>query len=122
MDTIKQVSFAKENGKVSVVWVVFETGRTATLQIREADGKRKIFSKPSDISKEEIVEVKRLAKRDGEWKEYGYEDCKSNQEIIDMVKSGKYEYTYDQEGRITGCQEIKTTEPNLFGSAHEGMG
>lgn len=124
MDTIKKVSFMEVLGRVDRVYVEFTNGRMAHFDIREDEtGKRRIFSKPSLISQEEIAAVKAVAKVDGKWTEYGYDEERArNREIIELVESGKYEYTYDNQGRITGCIEIKTKSSNLFGSMYDGMG
>lgn len=121
MNIIKSVSFLSNLGKTSRVFVEFNSGKKAYFDIRaNADGVRKIISDPKIISQEEIAAVKAVAKIDGKWTEYGdaAEQSRRNGEIIDLVKSRKFEYTYDRNGEITGCVEIKSTESNLFDSAH----
>jgi hypothetical protein len=121
MDTIKKVSFAKVLGRVDRVYVEFSSGRKAYFDIREDEnGKRRIFSNPSLISQEEIIAVKLVAKVDGKWTEYGYdEEYDREQKLTEMVKRGEAIYTYDREGMISGVEKIiKKNDGFLFDSAH----
>lgn len=126
MDTIKKVSFAEVLGRVDRVYVEFTNGRKAYFDIRDdGTGTRKIFSKSSIISQEEIAAVKAVAKVDGKWIEYGYnEQTKRNQELHDMVARGEAKYAYDREGMINGIETVtkKNDSDNLFDSMYPGMG